>query len=107
MVDGYVEVHPAFIGIVATAFFGVLGLVWWQLNNRLRQVEDWKVDKGFCKTQGKLLDERFHGVDARFDDWLKINTRDHERIDGQLVYIRASMEEIRDCVNKIANQKEC
>lgn len=94
-------------GVIIGLFTFLIGVIWYQLNNRIRKVEDWKVDKGYCKTRGLLLDERFSGIGARIGDMKDSNNRDHEKLDDQLLHMRTTMDEIRDCMVKLAGNKKC
>lgn len=99
--------HPEIASGIMALFLFLLGIGWAQLNHRLKRVEDWKVDKGFCKTKGQLLSVQFNGIERRLTDSNSFNVRDHEKIDDQLEHMRGMLEEMRDCLIKLANNRPC
>ena len=102
-----ITIHPVVFGAIVSTILALVGTVYGLLNTRLKKVEDWKVDKGFCKTRLALIDEKFSGIEARISDWKSFNSQDHARIEKRLVSMGESIEDIKDCMNKIANNREC
>ena len=107
-------IHPFWLGVISMAFSALIGAVWWMLNRRIQKLEDWKVDKGFCKTNNKLLQEKFAGIHGRINDWKEDNAKDHRRMEGTLRDIDSGLQvhgnmlaDVKECLVKIANNKEC
>jgi hypothetical protein len=77
------------------------------LSSRIRQMERWKVDKGHLKTQMEVIDERFRGIDLRIKDARDFNNQDHSRLEKRVMAMQSAVDEIKDCLSKMARQKEC
>ena len=101
------EVHPVIVSCVFTLFVGLVGVGWAQVNGRIKKVEQSKVDCKYCDLKENVVLERFKGFDGRFEDMKSVNSRDHEKICENLALQMATLTEVRDCMVKMAADKEC
>ncbi len=107
MADTTIHIHPAIFGLIISILGSLVGIVWWQLNGRIRKVEDWKVDKGYLKGKLEIIEEKFLSMERVFTMNIDVNKEDHVRLEGRVVAVQATMEEVKDCLNKMARNKEC
>ena len=125
-----VTVEPFWIKIVFPLCGALLGVIWYQLNarikskadqvaldeqeKRLKKVEDWKLDKGAFKQHNELLREKFKNVNQRIDDMMKTNSQEHGTLNAGLIKVESAVDDIhgalvdiQKCLVKLANNKEC
>jgi len=94
-------------GLITTGFFSLTSIVWMQLNYRIKKVEENKVDATNCSLKEKLTLEKFNGIERRIEDMSAVSVRDHEKLEESILLLTASMGEVKDCLVKLANRKEC
>jgi len=125
-----VTIHPFWLGLIFSGIGSLVGVVWYQLNARIKskadqaivdehsirikKVEDWKVDKGFCKTNNALHNEKFDNINRRITESIETNSREHaslgdgiEKIDNSVDDVHVILAKMNECMIKLANNKEC
>lgn len=101
---------PTVLTIINIAMGVVMALALFILNSfsgRLKEVEKWKVNKGEITGLKETLDERFRGIDQRIHDISQYNSLDHKRLETRFVAVQTNIEEIKKCLNLIAQGKDC
>ena len=101
-------------GITLTICGALLSVVWYQLNARIKKVEDWKVDKGFCKTNNSLITEKFSNIHFRITESIETNSKEHaalgdgiHKVDNSVDDIQVMLVKMNECMIKMANNQEC
>ena len=125
-----VVIHPFWIKIVSPLCGALLGVIWYQLNarikskadqitveemeKRLQQVETWKLDKGAFKQHNELLKEKFKNTNQRIDDMIRVNSHEHSslnqgilKVEGAVDDIHCALVDIQKCLVKLANNQKC
>ena len=65
------------LGWAIAALMALASALWWQLNNRIKRIEDGKVDQSHCNIREQLAGEKFHGIEQRILDISDANKNDH------------------------------
>ncbi|RUM48146.1 MAG: hypothetical protein DSY80_00085 [Desulfocapsa sp.] len=96
-----VAVHPTVIGAVFSFIFLLVSLGIGNLLYRVRKIEDQKVGVELLESKIQLIDTKIEAITDSMAEGKKRNQSEHETIFHVL-------EDIRDCVSKLANgKKEC
>jgi len=100
-------VHPAVISAICALFLFLIGGAWTQLNYRLRKVETDKVEDKEMQKEMELITARMELLKQEFISESKANKKDHDRIITDLNSMHAILEDVRECLNIMAQGKEC
>jgi len=101
---------PTVLTIINIAMGVVMALALFILNSfsgRLKEVEKWKVNKGELANFKEVIGSRFDGLERRIDDGLQYKEHDITRIDNRLSDLQGSVEDVKKCLNLIAQGKDC
>ena len=96
-----ISIHPAVLGAIFTFIFLLISLGIGNLLYRVRKIENETVSTEMMETKLELVDTKINALKDSIEQSDKRNAEDHKTIFSVL-------EDIRDCVTKLANGKtEC